>query len=751
MSRMRTIGRRAFLVGSVAVAGGVAFGTYSARRAPDNPLLVDAREGQANLNPWVRIDGDGITLVGPHVDLGQGAAHAQAVLIAEELDVDLDQIETSFGRPSPAYWNTAMAGEAVPFMATDRGLAAESMRGVVGTLMKLVGLQGTGGSTTMPDSFDKLRAAGASARETLKHAAANRTGAAVADLKTEGGAVVLPDGTRLPYTELAAEAALIEPVQDVALRDPSQWRLIGKPMPRLDMVAKSTGTLRFGVDRTIPEIAGGMVHAAVRTNPRRGGELVRYDAGAAKAVERVRDVIEVTGGLAVIADDTWSAIEGANALDVEWGPAPYPAEQADHWAALEASFTDDLLDREWRADGDVDAAIEGGTTIEAEYRCPYVAHAPMEPLNAIVRVSDGGVEVWTSHQFPRQLQVIVATVTGHDDSQVTLHNQYGGGSFGHRLEFEHVKQAAEIANRMRGTAVKLTYSREEDFAHDFPRHIAIGRAKGQVANGRVESLDLAIASPSVIASQGGRAGLPVPGPDAQITAGSWNNPYRLTNFRVRGYRAAELAPVSSWRSVGASNAGFVMDGFLDECIHAAGADPMEERIRLMGDDTSRKVLEAVAEMSSWNGASIGEGRGRGVAFVESFGVPTAEVVEVSVSDRGIKLEHVWIACEVGTVVDPVNFENQVQGGVVWGLGHAINSQITYRDGMAEQTNYHMHPGLRLFQCPPIAVRGLENGSQVRGVGEPPVPPAAPALANAIFAATGKRLREMPFDRHVRFV
>lgn len=325
-----------------------------------------------------------------------------------------------------------------------------------------------------------------------------------------------------------------------------------------------------------------------------------------------------------------------------------------------------------------------------------------------------------------------------------------GGSFGHRLEYDFVKQATEIANQMRGVPVKLTYSREEDFAHDFPRHISVGRGRGSVKDGKVVAVDLEIAAPSVIGSQMGRADFPMPGPDSQIAAGAWNNPYAIPNFRVRAYRAPELAPTSSWRSVGAPGAGFIFDSFLDELIYAAGADPMEERLRLIDHDPSRKVLEAVAEMSSWGG-TLGKEKGRGVAFVESFGVPTAEVIEVKATDAGIKIDKVWVACDVGTIVDPVNFENLVQGGVVFGLGHAINCEITYSDGMAEQSNYHAHEGMRLQQCPEIFVRGLENGKKIRGIGEPPVPPAAPALANAIFAATGQRLREMPFINSIDFV
>ncbi len=618
MGRVKTIARRTFLIGSVAIAGGVAFGTYLVKRTPENPLLGDIREGEAAFNPWVKIDSEKVTLITPHGDKGQGVVSAQAALIAEELDIEFGQFETDFGKPDAAYWNTALADDGVPFMATDESFAAETARSAMGGLTKVLGLQVTGGSTTIPDSFDKLRRAGAVARETLKRAAAQKSGIPVEQLETSNGAVQLPDGSELKYTELAEIAGGIEPVTDVTLRDPSQWRLLGKPMQRLDIIGKSTGTLDYGIDLSIE----GMKHAAIKVNPRQGGMLNSYDASDAKSMRGVEKIVEITGGVAVIADNTWRAIQAAEAIEFDWGPASYPSEQDGHWEKIGNSFTDENLDSEWRNEGNILTAFAEGNAIEAEYRSPYVAHAPLEPLNAIVLVTDERVEVWTGHQIQRQLQVLVAAITGHDQEQVILHNQYMGGSFGHRLEFEHVKQAAEIANQMRGTPVKLTYSREEDFAHDFPRHISIARAKGRVSDGKVQAMDLQIAAPSVIGSQMGRAGFPAAGPDNQIPAGSWNNPYKIPDFRIRAYRVEELAPVSSWRSVGAPGAGFHFDCFLDELIHAAGADPMEERIRLMGHEESRKVLETVAEMSSW-GSALPAGKGKGVAFVESFGVPTA--------------------------------------------------------------------------------------------------------------------------------
>ncbi|WP_224816433.1 xanthine dehydrogenase family protein molybdopterin-binding subunit [Hasllibacter sp. MH4015] len=746
MSKLKTFTRRAFLVGSAAVAGGVAFGTYMVQRPHDNPLLDGLADGAAAFNPWVRIDATGITLITPHADIGQGVASMQAALIAEELDLTWGEFETEFGQPAAAYWNTAMANEGAPLLPWDESFGARTMRTSVSSLVKVMGVQATGGSTTTPDSFIKLREAGAMARETLKLAASRRTGIAVTDLRTEGGAVHLPDGTALPYTDLAAEAASLEPVQNTPLRDPSQWRLIGNDMPRIDIVAKSTGTLAYGIDLDVPDMA----RASLRMNPRKGAALNSFDASAAEAMEGVEQVVEITGGVAVVASNTWYAMQALDAIEFDWAPAAYPAEQAEHWAALEASFTEERLDSEWLNTGNVDADIPGAEVMEAEYRVPYVAHQPLEPLNAIVLVEEDEVQVWTGHQMPRFLQQQVAAITGHTAEQITLHNQYSGGSFGHRLEFDYVRQAAEIAMQMPGRPVKLTYSREDDFAQDFPRQITMGRGRGAVVNGQVVSFDAQIAAPSVIRSQMSRMGQSVPGPDAQLAAGVWQQPYGFENARVRTYAVEGLSPVSSWRSVGASANGFIAESFLDELIHAAGADPLEERIRLCTlDDVSLRVLEAVGEMSNW-GEALPDGTGRGVAFVHSFGVPTAEVVEVTETAAGIRIDKVWIAADVGRVVDPVNFENLVQGGVVWGLGHAINSEITYSDGIAEQTNFHAHEGMRMHQTPEIFVRGLENG-HIRGIGEPPVPPTPPALANAIFAATGQRIREMPFWNHIDFV
>lgn len=745
MGRARTIARRGFLVGSVAIAGGVAFGVWRFKTPYANPLLADLPEGAAALTPYVRITADSIILITPRADKGQGAVSVQAALIAEELDVTLDQVETEFGPPSPSYWNTALSGDAVPFRATDEGWLAETVRDLADAPMKFLGMQITGGSTTVPDGYEKLRRAGAVARETLKASASRLHGVGADALRTEGGAVILPDGTKLSYQSLAAEAARTDPVTDVPLRDPSEWRLLGQPMQRIDIPAKSTGTQAYGIDIVRP----GMLHATIRLNPAQGAALNGYDAAGALAMRGVEKIVEIPGGVAVIATSTWHAIRAARAIACDWAPAPYPVEMDGHWQALSDSFSAGARDSRFRDEGDVDTALSERTDIEVEYRAPYLAHAPLEPLNATVLYTPERTDIWTGTQVPRFVQKNAAAITGQRPAQVHVHAQMIGGSFGHRLEDEVSRHATRIAMAVPGRPVKLTYSREEDMAHDFPRQIAMARGRGRVENGRVTACDLGIAMPSVLASQMGRQNIPAPGPDLQIVAGAWDQPFAIPHYRVTGYRAPELAPVSSWRSVGASSNGFFHDCLLDELIHAAGADPLEERLRLCTHAPSRAVLEAVGEMSDW-GSAMAPGTGRGVAFCLSFGVPCAQVVKVRQHADGLRIERVFVAADVGRILDPVNFEGLVKGGVIFGLGHAMHGEITYAGGAAEQTNFDTFRAMRLDQCPEIAVRGLETGHRIRGIGEPPVPPAAPALANAIFAATGKRLREMPFDRHVSF-
>jgi isoquinoline 1-oxidoreductase beta subunit len=747
MGKLKTIARRSFLVGSAAVAGGLVVGWAAVKWPIRNPLLDSLDEDDATLNPYVRIDPNGITIITPRADLGQGAYSMQAALVAEELDLEWGSFAVEPGPPSKAYFNAAVLSEGFPLAATNDGFVARQGRALGGAMAKLIGLQITGGSSTVPDAYVKLRAAGAVARQMLLGAAAKRTGIAIADLKTDRGAVVTPSGERIPYTSLGAEAALIDVPGKVALKEPSEWRLLGKPMQRLDIVEKSTGTAQYGIDVRLP----GMVYATVRTNPRIGGGVVRMDDAAAKAARGVIKVVPIDGGVGVIADNTWRAFRAAAQVQVEWGAAPYPKTSAEMFQVVAESFTDERRDSRLRNDGDVDEALAaaGAGVVEAEYKLPYLAHAPLEPMNAVVQLKDGKLEIWTATQIPRILVQFAASTAGIDEENVTLHALIAGGSFGRRLEDDYVRQAVQLAMAHQGVPIKMTWTREEDFTHDFPRTLAMGRGRGRVVDGKVEAFDLGIAAPATTASQTARINLSAPGPDISIVAGAWDQPYAIPQYRVTGYRAPELAPISSWRSVGASINGFLHESFLDELIHAAGADPLRERIRLCTHEASRRVLEEAGKLSGW-GSPLESGRGRGVAFTLSFGVPVAEVVEVSDTPEGIRIDRVVVVVDVGRVLDPQNFENQVQGGVIWGLGHAMNAELTFADGVVEQSNFHLYDTMRLKQVPEIIVKALETDSKVRGVGEPPVPPAAPALANAIFAATGQRIRELPMRKAIRF-
>ncbi len=392
--------------------------------------------------------------------------------------------------------------------------------------------------------------------------------------------------------------------------------------------------------------------------------------------------------------------------------------------------------------------------VQAEYRVPYLAHAPLEPVNAVVMLKDGRLDIWVGTQIPRFVVAGAAALTGLDEKDIHLHAQISGGSFGRRLEDDFIRQAVLLAMAHRGLPIKMTWSREEDMTHDFPRPLGMARLRGSVKDGQVHTFDLSVACPSVTASQLGRLGQPATGPDMAIVAGAWDQPLAIAHYRVTGYRAPPSVPVSSWRSVGASGNGFFHECALDELIQAAAADPLAERLRLCNHAPSKRVLQAVGDMAGWRQplATSADGRrGRGLAFTLSFGVPVAEVVEVTATTQGIRIDQVFVACEVGTVLDPINLEAQVQGGVVWGLGHAINGEITYADGMPQQNNFHQFQGLRLHQTPRIVVQALQTTDTIRGIGEPAVPPAAPALANAIFAATGQRIRELPLIKHVAFV
>lgn len=753
-SKLRTIARRGFLIGSAAVAGGVVFGVYKYHQPHPNPLLADAMQadsGAAALTPYLRIDAQGVTVITPRAEMGQGVQSTLAALVAEELDLPWDGLRIEHGVPAAAYYNSAGVVEGVPFSPLDDGTAAHLMRGTMGVMAKFLAMQFTGGSSSMPDAFDKMRHAGAAARWALVQAAAERWKLPANTLKTGDGAVIAPDGRRIPYTELATAAAQLELPAQPTLKPRTEWRLLGTSLPRLDMVAKSTGTATFAMDVIEPD----MVFAAVRKNPALEAPLSRFDPAAALAMKGVLKVLAIPGGVAAIADNTWRAMQAVAAVQCEWAAPLHPASTAALVDSITAAFDEKHENSQLRKDGDVNAVLQSATgqaaqLLEAEYRAPFLAHAPMEPPTAVARFRDGQLDIWAGTQMPTLVRDQMAKVAGLDAAQVRVHTMPMGGSFGRRLETDFIDQAVRLAMAVPGKAVKLTWSREEDLTQDAYRPAAVARLRGATDGGKAVVLDVRVASLSVLASQGARAGLAVPGPDKLIADGTYEQPYGIPNYRATAYKAPVSVPVSSWRSVGNSFNGFFMEGFIDELAHQAGVDPLAFRMDLLTHEPSRKVLQAVADLAGWS-QPLAKGRGRGVAYHLSFGVPVAEVVEVTQTANGIRIDRVCVAADVGTALDPRNIEAQLQGAVLFGLSAAMFGEITFANGAVEQKNFHQYESVRMHQAPPIQVKVLQSGGPIRGIGEPGTPPAAPALANAIFQATGQRIRELPLRKHIGFV
>ncbi len=541
MGRIAKYTRRGFLIGSFAVAGGVGFGVWEKLRVLPNPLAPEA--GGVALNPYLIIAPDGISVIAPRAEMGQGVQSTLAALVAEELDVDPTGLKVLHGPPAQTYYNAALlAGHATYDDQAAPGPFQAFVSSAVEVLPKMLGLQVTGGSTSMVDGFEKMRLAGATARETLKLAAAARLGVAAQALRTRAGAVIAPDGTTLSYGELAADAAGIDPPRGVALRPPSAWKYLGRDVPRADAPAKSTGTALFGADQRLQ----GMRFATVRICPRLGAGMVSFDASAAENMPGVERVLDLGDGIAVVASNTWLAFQAAEAVEIEWEEAPYPQTSDALWRAVEAAL-DGPPNLVVDESGDVGAA-EAGDVISAEYRAPYLAHATMEPMNATAWLRDGKLDIWCGIQAPLLGRDKAAAAVGLDKRDVTLHVPFLGGGFGRRTEPDAAVLAARVAAAMPGVPVKVMWSREEDMRHDFYRPAAVARMRGAVRDGKAVMLDAHIAAASVTRQSAVRAaGFAPPGPDRLHLDGAIDQPYAIANTRFSGYLADVAVPVGYWR------------------------------------------------------------------------------------------------------------------------------------------------------------------------------------------------------------
>ncbi len=737
--------RRSFIIGSVAVAGGVLIGGVRLLRPLDNPLDDILSDGEVALTPYVIIDGGGVSVITPRAEMGQGIHSTLAALVAEELDMELGDLRVIPGPPSSVYANEVL----YPPTTSRREILRERLNALRGSPDRTPQL--TGGQTSIRDGYVKMRKAGAAARSMLVEAAARERGVSAALLRTQGGAVIFPDGSSIPYTRLAAGAAKIAPPEDPPLKPRDQWTVLGKSQPRVDMVGKCTGTAHYAIDTRLP----GMLYGIVRRNPRLGGSLRGFDATAARQMTGVHDVIALENGIIVVASNTWFAMQAAREVEVEWGPAPYPDSSAEHRAALVDAIRDGS-GRRWRDDGDVDRALADVAVIEGSYHVPYLAHATMEPLNAVAWLRDDQLDIWAGNQNPTSTQYVGAQLTGLPLEAVRVHTTYMGGGFGRRLEMDFVASAVRAARAIPGLPILVTWPREEDVTHDAYRPLASAAFRASISDGRPTALDLTVCSPGLQESGRHRSELDFDRADRRQVwtfsgaMGAFDQPYRIPNYRVTTANAPRLLPVGFWRSVGESQNVFFTESILDELAHVDGVDPLAMRLSLLDHAPSRAVLEAVAEMSDWGG-DLPAGSARGLAYARSSDAATAQVLQVTLVDGKIRIDRSCAVVDVGVALDPRNIEAQVMSSAIWGLCAATHGEITISDGSVDQSNFHDYLVMRMRQAPKVDVRIHESGGAIYGVGESATATAAPALGNAIFALTGRRIRELPFRNSIPFV
>jgi isoquinoline 1-oxidoreductase beta subunit len=746
-------GRRRFLLGGLAAGGALLVGWGIApprqRLRTASPLATEA--GAVALNGWVAIARDGtVSVVVPRSEMGQGVNTALPMLVAEELDAPLSAVRISQAPIDKIFGNLTVLRENLPFHPDDRGSIKQGVQWVMSKVGRELGIMFTGGSTSVKDAWGPMREAGAVARAMLLRAAAETWKLDAARLSTRDGFVLHPDGRRLGYGELAARAAVvgagIEP-GDVRLKTPAEFRLIGQPVPRRDSPAKVNGSALFGIDARVP----GMLYAALRMAPVVGAGVASFDASKAMAMPGVVKVVEVSSalppfagagaGVAVVAKTWWQARQAAAALPVSWSASPHDK------LSSEAIFADfaRLLDTEsgftYFESGSQD--VQGAArTLRAEYRAPFLAHATMEPINCTAQFKDGKLKLWTSTQVPSIAVDIAAKVAGVDRADVSLDVMLLGGGFGRRLEADMVAQAVAIAKALGGQPVQLIWTREDDIQHDVYRPQALARFSAQLdAQGNLLAWDNKSVSGAIGHQYFPRnLGLPGIGPDKTTAEGEYDMQYAIPNRRIAHVIADSAVSLGYWRSVGHSHNAFFKEGFLDEVAHAAGKDPVVFRRELLRDHPRHL---AVMEAALARAGTAPEGRAHGMAVHQSFGSIVAQVAEVSMVDKQIRVHRVVCAVDCGIVVNPNILAQQVESAVVFGLSAALAGEITLKDGRVQQSNFGDYPVLRMNEAPLVETVIVPSSEPPEGMGEPATPPVAPAVANAVFSLTGQRLRSLP--------
>jgi isoquinoline 1-oxidoreductase beta subunit len=708
--------RRAFLKLAVGAGAGLVIGArlpaYAGGGAPAAGPQTEA------FTPFVRITPDNkVIVLSKHLDKGQGVATGLATLVAEELDADWAQVVAEFSPADPVIYKNNMFG-----------------------------VQGTGGSSSINNSFEQYRQAGAAARAMLVAAAAQQWKVGAETIKVDKG-VVSAAGQRATFGELAAAAARLPVPEKVTLKDPSAFVYIGKGVPRIETKQKVAGAPLFTQDVHLP----GMLVAVVAHSPRFGGQVKSVDSTAAKAVPGVVDVVELPHGVAVLAKSTWPAIKARDALKVTWDDSK--AEKRGT-AELLADFRKLAAGEGLRARGDGNAAEalkNAAKVVEAEYVFPYLAHATMEPMNAIVQFKDGKATIWTGSQLQTVDQMVTAGVLGIRPEDVAINTLWAGGSFGRRAvpDSDYVREAAMIAKAWgKPDPIKLVWTREDDTRAGRYRPLVLHQVKaGLDAAGKLVAWQHVVVGQSIMANSPFAAQMAKTGIDPTLVEGAGDTRYEIPNFEYRVHQPEAGVPVLWWRSVGHTHTAYVVETMMDELAQAAGKDPVAFRLALLEKQPRLQgVLKLAAEKAGW-GKPLGEGRFRGIAVHESFYSYVAQVAEIVLtSDGAPQVKKVCAAIDCGLAVNPDNVRAQIEGGIGYGLSGILTGAVTLKDGVVVEGNFDTYRVLRMGDMPEVEVHIVPSPEKPTGVGEPGVPPIGPAVANAYAAATGKRVRELPLLR-----
>ena len=702
--------RRSFLQSS---SGAVLAIGFSLPAVSQRLAVAGSARVSGALNAYLRIAPDNsITVVCASAEMGQGVLTAIPMLLAEELDADWSRVGVVQAPVDAAYANP------------------------------MFGMQATGGSATIRGFWEPLRKAGAAAREMLVAAAAAQWKLDAATLRTENSHVIAPKGSKLSYGALTSLAAKLPVPVQPKLKDPKDFKLLGKPLKRLDTPAKVNGTGRFGIDVQVP----GMWVAVMARAPQPGAKPTRFNEAAAAAVAGVRQVLVIPSGVAVLADGFWAAKSGRDALQIEWDLGAHAALSSAGVSDMLATAADqaDALSRD---EGNVrDAAANSALAVDALYEAPYLAHACMEPMNCTAHVRDDEVEIWAGTQSQGPAQGILGPLAQVAPAKVKINTLLLGGGFGRRFAPDFMIDAT-LLSKLSGKPVKLIYTREDDMAAGYYRPASVARFEGALDERGIPTLlKVGVGSPSIMAASGFMT-IPDSGVDRFALEGIADHPYDIAHQRIAYGRTEPGPQVWFWRSVGHSQNVFFMEGFIDELAAAAKQDPyLFRRALLSRQPRCKGVLELAAERANW-GKPLPPGMARGIALAQSFGSYVAQVAEVSVAADGTpKVHRVVAAVDCGMVVNPEIVRRQIEGAIAFGLSAALHGRITLKEGRVEQSNFHDYPVLRMPEMPRVEVHIVASREPPGGIGEPGTPPIAPAVVNAIFAATGKRLRALPIDR-----